>query len=527
MFAASLLFFGENMLSFIERKVVEAIYTTLCKAINMMVDLIVCFYIFTKAIDYAASSRKKMFAILWCLVMALLYAVSPAWASLPVIWLVYCAASVVFTITLTKLKPDTVISALLLSFGTGYIIYYIASFAVGAVYTVFASRVYVQGSVLDYNKPAFLLVYTITSAIQLLLSYLLFRIRRFKRGFPFLLKGYAIILALIVTGTVLAITSWGKTVVQTNDAYDTTFLFCGILIIGIGIFIWVKRGIKAAYIRWAKDNNNELHEQMLAEKDREIQRLTERCDALRKANHSINHRLAALERGYVAMLEAPLAFSADVVQELAVSLEDVRRAARDYREGIGLAIREINLPSTKVKMLDALFGLFAERCAAAEIEFTLIVNGSIPYMLERIIPQSKLETMIGDHLQDAVIAVNASDSPFRSITVILGLTDDCYALTVFDSGIPFTVHTLTRLGVERVTTHADSGGSGVGFMKTFETMRECGASLVIDEKEPGTEGYTKSVSIRFDGKNQHINSSYRSAEFPISERYSIFHTGSH
>jgi len=166
-----------------------------------------------------------------------------------------------------------------------------------------------------------------------------------------------------------------------------------------------------------------------------------------------------------------------------------------------------------------MFGLFAQRFRDNDIMFKLNVTGSIIYMTENTIEQGKLETMIGDHLQDALIAVKASKNSMRSVMAVIGEAGDYYELTILDSGIPFETDTLARLGIERVTTHADEGGSGVGFMKTFETMRECGASLIITENRGGV--FSKSVTIRFDGENQYIIETYRPSDFPASDRYTI------
>jgi len=164
---------------------------------------------------------------------------------------------------------------------------------------------------------------------------------------------------------------------------------------------------------------------------------------------------------------------------------------------------------------------FAEKFTSNKIEFVFKVNGSIPYMPEHVISQSRLETMIGAHLQDALIAVNASENTFRSVFIGIGLAGDCYEFAVSDSGVPFEVDTLVQLGTERVTTHADTGGSGIGFMITFETMRKYGASLIISEKQPSAADYTKSVTIRFEGNNRYTIETYRLNEFPPSDRFMV------
>jgi hypothetical protein len=78
-----------------------------------------------------------------------------------------------------------------------------------------------------------------------------------------------------------------------------------------------------------------------------------------------------------------------------------------------------------------------------------------------------------------------------------------------------------RLGAERVTTHTGTNGSGIGFETTFKIMREYNASLIINEKEPNPSSNSKSVTIRFDGKNQYIIETCRPDDFPPSDRFIV------
>jgi hypothetical protein len=40
-------------------------------------------------------------------------------------------------------------------------------------------------------------------------------------------------------------------------------------------------------------------------------------------------------------------------------------------------------------------------------------------------------------------------------------------------------------------------------------MHKYGASLIINEKAPSESDYTKSITVRFDGKNRYIADSYQ------------------
>ena len=75
----------------------------------------------------------------------------------------------------------------------------------------------------------------------------------------------------------------------------------------------------------------------------------------------------------------------------------------------------------------------------------------------------------------------------------------------------FEIATLAKLGKECVTTHAENGGSGIGFMTTFETLRKAHASLVITEFENKTP-FSKSIAFIFNGDNNFIIQSYRSSQ---------------
>ena len=65
----------------------------------------------------------------------------------------------------------------------------------------------------------------------------------------------------------------------------------------------------------------------------------------------------------------------------------------------------------------------------------------------------------------------------------------------------------------RVTTNKERGGKGIGFITTFETLNETGASLIIEEFGPGENRiYTKAVKFRFDDRKEYRIYSYRADE---------------
>ena len=126
------------------------------------------------------------------------------------------------------------------------------------------------------------------------------------------------------------------------------------------------------------------------------------------------------------------------------------------------------------------------------------------------ISKEDLEILIADHVKDAIIAINHSDNEYRSILVRLGKIDNFYSLYIYDSGIEFEEETLANLGKRPCTTHAEDGGTGFGFMNTFDTLKKYSASLIIKElSKPSKANYTKIVIIKFDGENNFKIESYK------------------
>ena len=486
-----------------------------CSAMSMMGMLLSSVYIFGKAINHAWSAKQKGLAVLWCFVWAMFSASDPSWMPVLLMRPVICAAFVAFVWKLLGVKWDTAVSAYLLSYGIGYSFLYVATLLIGLGFAPVLSAGHSEDTLFDFSEPIYLPIALLIVALQFFLTYRMFRVRRFKRGFPFLFERYAVIWALVAAGIVWALVSWiSMPREHYGNHYGFLTLIAGVLIVGFGIIVWIRRGIKTFYHKKMVERSIEQLEQELAEKTLEI----ERMDALRVANHKINRRLAALESGVAALIQK---HSLEISGELSVALEDITRLSQDYQDEVAQIKWEKPLTSTNVPMIDHLFRHFLAQCEENKISFDLVVNGSIAYITDRIVPQGKLETLIGDHLQDALVAVQASGNPFRSILVMLGAAESGYVFMVSDSGIPFEIDILARLGTERVTTHDDIGGSGIGFMTTFETLQECGASLMISEKQPSAADYTKSVTIRFDKKNQYIIETYRPDAFPPSDRYMI------
>ena len=160
-----------------------------------------------------------------------------------------------------------------------------------------------------------------------------------------------------------------------------------------------------------------------------------------------------------------------------------------------------------------MFEYLQNECEKSNIEFYLNINCDVNNMIDKVIAKNKLETLIGDLGTDAIHAVNMSKNNYKSIVTIIDKQEDIYLIAMSDTGVEFKVDTLLKLGLEPATTHKEDGGSGIGYITTFETLNETKASLIIEEKNNESENeYTKTITVKFDGRNEYKIISYRADE---------------
>ena len=193
-------------------------------------------------------------------------------------------------------------------------------------------------------------------------------------------------------------------------------------------------------------------------------------------------------------------------------LRELQTLAKERNEVINKEqLKSKLLPSTGNLLIDGAINDLYIKASAHGIDFNLTVTSMVDEIIGKYISQTDLQTLLCDHIKDAIIAVDSYGESGGKILVNLSKQNDNYCIDIYDSGVAFEPDTLSKLGTERVTTHEDSGGSGIGFMTTFETLRKAYASLIVTEFD-STMPFTKSVTFRFDGESAFIINSYRKDE---------------
>ena len=389
-------------------------------------------------------------------------------------------------------KQNSIVTKNLISNAIAYI-----GFVIAAVLT------YPILHYINYNTFINLILMMI---IETLLIFGFFKIKRFKRGFAFVkskIDNDYIDIAMI---NISALVILAYSLFDNYYGDVTKQILFTFIVVGIIMIIMIQKTLTLYYKQKLLQQNIESYKEEIKEKDEKIKELSDEKFKISKLNHEFYNRQRALELKVEEFINNA---NMEASGELSI-IDQIKNMTDEY----STKQQEINnvssIPKTGITEIDDMFAYMQSECNKNKIEFILKINGNIYHLINNIIAKDRLVTLIGDHLRDAIIAINNSSNTYRSIMAILGMKDNTYEFSVYDTGIEFEIETLLKLGLEPATTHKDQGGTGIGFITTFETLKETKASLVIEENHPENDkDYTKCVSIKFDGKNEYKIISYR------------------
>ena len=286
-----------------------------------------------------------------------------------------------------------------------------------------------------------------------------------------------------------------------NSALAKTLLFAFIIFSSI-MFITIQKSIQLYYKQKLLVQELKETKDKLEEKTKEIKELEEENIKISKKSHTLVHKQKSLEHKIEGLI-GKTEISKEEVGELTNRIKEINKEL--YKEKT-----VIELDKTEIPQIDDMLKYMQSECKKNNIDFELQIKGNIYHMTNNLISKEDLETLLADHIKNAIIAINHGNNINRSILVRIGKIDECYGLYIYDSGIEFEKETLKNLGKKPSTTHVNEGGTGMGFMNTFDTLKKCNASLIIEEyNEPSKDNYTKVIKIKFNNKNEFEIKTYR------------------
>lgn len=264
------------------------------------------------------------------------------------------------------------------------------------------------------------------------------------------------------------------------------------ILLSIIMIYTIKKSIELHYKQKLLIQDLNETKKELEEKEKEIEELEAENLSFSKKSHSLAHKQKSLEFKINKLL-----MNSESAEELGLQ-EELKDITGQLQENLNLP----KLDKTGITEIDDMLEVMQEECRINEIDFNLQINGNIYQMTNNYVTKEELAILLADHIKDAIIAINHTDNINKSIMLRLGKNDDCFGIYIYDSGVEFSKEIFEKLGKKPITSYANEGGTGMGFMNTFDTLKKHNASLIIENiGKPSKDNYTKVIKIKFDNKN--------------------------
>lgn len=448
------------------------------------------FSLYYKILNKKANKKTLLLYVSFSVIMSIIMVLSRI--LLPEISIILMI--VVFTALITLFsKTDINVSIMtsVITFAINYLSYVISTLIIGIIFDAL--------NVLSF-KHIDLYGQILISTLQFAFLILPFKLKRFKNGMPFLMNKLSSNLGVIISVFIL-ITS----IVLTN-AKSANYIYAIpialTIIFGLLILLWWRRKITKTYLEKIRTEELNALQKEINEKNEQIKLLEQNNESLAKIIHKDNKLIPALELSVRDYLQSCINENPSSKEKAEELLEYIGKAASE-RSGIVNTYETKNktLPSCGVLSVDALMTYMLSKAKNNNIDFDVSFTGDIKFLIANVIDENYLNTLLADLIENAVIATKKCDK--KRIFVNVGVIDNCYSIDVFDSGIPFETNVIMNIGVQKITTHANEGGSGIGLATAFEILRTCKASFIIEEFDDNSP-FTKKVSIKFDKLNKYI-----------------------
>lgn len=336
--------------------------------------------------------------------------------------------------------------------------------------------------------------------VYALLSITFLKIRKVRKGFSFFNNALIYNFFMISILNISSIIIFSLLLYNNCDKLQLSQIGIGITFFSMTMLINIKKSFELYYKQKLLIKDLDETKEELAKTKEELAKAEKENLEASKRSHSLVHRQKALEFQISELIKNKNSKDINKIKQ------DVENLSKE------LYGKEVmtQLSKTNIELIDNMFRYMQFECYKNEIRFDLQICGNIYKMINNVINKETLEILLADHIKNAIIAVKHSENSNKSILVKLGKIGDYYGVCIYDSGIEFKEETLKTLGKKPSSTHLDEGGSGMGFLNTFDTLNKYKASLIIDEiGMPCEENYTKVIMIKFDGKNEFKVNSYR------------------
>lgn len=343
----------------------------------------------------------------------------------------------------------------------------------------------------NYIQNAFLkelFAQILNGILYLLFAFLLFKIRRFKSGVkPIQNSGSFELLLLASLVSIFAMSLYYTENAKTTRP-EIVILF--ILFCGLALTIWWRKHITNVYVQHVTERNTQILESANSILAKDYQ--NSESDRIRLA--SIVHRDNKIVPAMLETVETVAAESPGAKTD--VLLKALREMSAERKGLLADCNARSDRPQTGDGMLDGMLLFLQNSAQKRRVRFTFALRGDMQ-ILDGRIERTQFNTIFTDLGENAFIAAGENGNAFAEID----LEGDCPLIRFYDDGAHFAANVIAELGKKRITTHRETGGSGIGMFTLFEILRKYNASFRLDEK-PDKLPYTKCITIAFDGLNE-------------------------
>ena len=413
----------------------------------------ITYLVLVKITNYKENNLGKTITVIICSIFGAILGVelTKTIQTLLAMMLVYLINGVIVTVvTKFKIKYSVVVTFIAL------MISYLA-YIVSVIITAIIINVFKINIATDEVKSLFLIVF-----IQCLILYIFFKQKRLKNGIQFLQDDKMINSIGIIGFGFIGITIIIYSLFDNSKGQEFIIkLTSGLLIEAICLFIWIKKKITIYYKQKLKEQTVADLQNEIKEKDNKINEILEENKAIATINHKYSNRIKALEEFSSKIVSKPELvekMKTEFGEDYTAFAAQIKRISQEYSNEMKTKVTKENaIPKTGIFGIDTLLEHMSTEATKSNISLDVKINASLNYMVENIISESALETLLGDHIKDAIIAINCSNNTNRRILVVISIVDRCYEINFYDTGIEFEIDTLIKLGKEQITTHKETG----------------------------------------------------------------------
>ncbi len=403
-----------------------------------------------------------------------------------------------------SLQPQISFIATIISFGISY------GFAIfsNIILMIFLSplRIFITSNL-------YTLYLLFWGGFETLIIILFTRIRRFRNGMPFLYTskftnvGTYICLIFLIALTYIQLTPHYKFL----QMIPTIILFISVT---AALIFWWQAQLTKSYLHKLQLLELESLRKELEETTKEMEHLKKQNEELGRLIHKDNKLIPALETAVTDFLSADgdeknKAMGASLI----LQLKELSGSRREILDEVSAA-RSRHF-ATGIPALDTLLDYFDRRAEARKMEFTVNIAPNLAAYVPSKISSEDITHLLADLLENAIIAVAPCAS--RKIRLQIYPYRKWFVIELSDTGIPFQEKSLLQFGIQQLTTHESSGGSGIGLMDIWKLKEKYHASIHITEYRD-TAPFSKRITFLLDHRNQYLIRTWRFEELRTKSR---------